>query len=366
MLGKLRFLQALFLSKKTSKKIVVIESDDWGSERIPNKEVRQKLSKLGVDMETNPHAIYDTLERVDDLSALGKILDDIQKEYQKKVVITTNFIMSNPDFEKIRSYNFCSYYKESILDTYLKRDGDNRVIDKINELIRKGYFRPQFHGREHINAQLWLDELKTENSTFLGAFNLKCYAIDSQSSKSHRKNLMAALEYESESQKDFILEGLKEGYRSFETIFGYKSSTFIAPRYVWNENIEATLIELGISHLQTAMFQKYPSSTGYKNIFHYTGQHSKTSSLKYLVRNNYFEPAYGTINWVKNSLKKVALAFRFQTPAIICMHRVNFVGGLNEYARDNNLKQLKCLLESIIKKYPNVKFISSDELSKII
>lgn len=46
MIGKFQFLRSLVLSKKVNKKIIVIESDDWGSERIPNSEVREELATL--------------------------------------------------------------------------------------------------------------------------------------------------------------------------------------------------------------------------------------------------------------------------------------------------------------------------------
>jgi hypothetical protein len=52
MIGKFQFLRSLVLSKKVNKKIIVIESDDWGSERIPNSEVREELATLGIDMES--------------------------------------------------------------------------------------------------------------------------------------------------------------------------------------------------------------------------------------------------------------------------------------------------------------------------
>ncbi|HMN33739.1 MAG TPA: hypothetical protein PKA54_10230, partial [Chitinophagaceae bacterium] len=60
MIDKLQFLRSLILSKKTNRKILVIESDDWGSERIPNKVSRELLQKKGIDMISNPHSLYDT------------------------------------------------------------------------------------------------------------------------------------------------------------------------------------------------------------------------------------------------------------------------------------------------------------------
>ena len=366
MIDKLQFLRSLILSKKTNRKILVIESDDWGSERIPNKVSRELLQKKGIDMISNPHSLYDTLERLEDLVALEMVLNGVEKNYQKKVKITANFITTNPDFENIKKSKFENYFFEPFDKTYFRRDGHHKVLDKIHQLCKANYLRPQFHGREHINVNLWLDELKNGNHNFLDAFNLNTYAIDIKNNKYPWKNLMAALVYEDQKKKDFVINSIQEGHQIFKNIFGYTSKTFIAPKYVWNPELEYTFEKCGFTHVQTIFYQQNFDGKEVKTIFHYTGQKSKYSNIKYLTRNVFFEPAYGGLDWVKKSLEKVNLAFKFRAPAIISMHRINFVGGLDDKLRDYNLKQFKILLEEIIYRYPNVEFLSSDELAEII
>ncbi|MDN4166616.1 hypothetical protein QWY31_13990 [Cytophagales bacterium LB-30] len=364
--SKLSYLYSLFIGSKTSRKIIVIESDDWGSERIPNVNVKDCLKEKGIDMYSNPHSKYDTLERLDDLLVLGELLKGIENQFEKKVKITTNFISANPDFGKIKANHFKSFYYESFNITYRNRDGNTRVLEEINGLINRGYIKPQYHGREHINAILWLKELENGNSAFLEAFNLNTYAIDASNGKSSRKNLMAALEYEDLVHMKFILNSIESGHEIFKSIFGFPSKTFIAPRYVWNPDLEYTFAKCGFTHLQTALFQQSPNQKDYTSIFHYTGQKSRNANIYYMARNVYFEPAYGKIDWVNNALQKIDLAFKFKTPAIISMHRINFVGGLDSKARDFHLEQFLILLKSIILKYPEVEFMTSDELAEIL
>ena len=366
MKGKIQFLRSLILSKKTNRKIIVIESDDWGSERIPNGSARSILLSKGVDMDTNPHAKYDTLERIEDLVVLERLLKDIEKITHKKVKITTNFITANPHFEKIKESNFESYFYEIFVQTYQRRDKNTKVLDYILKLKETGYIKPQFHGREHINALLWLNELKKGNPDFIAAFELNTYAIDANNGNKTRNNLMSALEFENTEQKQFVIASIIEGHQIFKNIFNYPSKTFIAPRYVWSPSIEKTFERCGFSHVQTSLFQKNPTQKGYQSIFHYTGQKSYNANLRYLTRNVFFEPAYGGEAWVTNALSKVNLAFRFKTPAIISMHRINFVGGLDSVARDRHLDQFKKLIELIINKHPEVEFLSSDELAEIV
>lgn len=366
-IGKLKFLQALAQGYKTARKIVIIESDDWGSERIPNNAVQSKLEALGVNMNKNPHSKFDTLERMEDLEHLEILLNEIENEYGKKTKITANFITANPDYAKIENSNFQEYSYQPFTETYKQRDGNDHVLGKIKSLINQGYLRPQFHGREHINAMLWLQELQNNNQHFINAFHLGCYGIDAPSAQGHRKNLMAAFEYENEKEKEFVATSIKEGMHLFEEAFGYPSTSIIAPRYVWNSALEKEFKAVGVKHIQTSFYQQEPIKKGYKNTYHYTGQVNKNSGLNYIVRNAYFEPAYqGTTDWVQATLSKVKLAFTFHTPAIISMHRINFVGGLDASARELNLSQFKTLLTAIIKQYPDVEFLSSDELGHLI
>jgi hypothetical protein len=48
------------------------------------------------------------------------------------------------------------------------------------------------------------------------------------------------------------------------------------------------------------------------------------------------------------------------------MHRVNFIGSINQNNRERNLKLFKELLDKIDKLWPNVEFLSSKDLAEII
>jgi hypothetical protein len=367
MLGKFYYLSSLFLSTKSKKKVVVIESDDWGSERIPSVKVRNKLASRGIDVNSNPHSRFDTLERLEDLELFYNELDIIERQFGKKVKITTNFIVGNPDFEKIREQNYQHYFFEDFTKTYEKRDGNVNVWLMVKKLIHKGYFVPQFHGREHINVMYWLNELKDRNKAFLNAFDFNCYGIDAPSAGLKKNNLMAAFEYGSSSHKMFIQESICEGLEIFESKFLNKSSTLVVPRHIWDSDLEETMITNGVSAIQTSMFQLTPEVGKYKKHFRYTGMQNHKTSIKYLVRNAFFEPSYNEKkDWVNQTFQKVKLAFLMHVPVIIGTHRLNFVGGIDPYIRDKNLIKFSELLKLIINAYPEVEFLSSNELNNII
>ena len=53
-------------------------------------------------------------------------------------------------------------------------------------------------------------------------------------------------------------------------------------------------------------------------------------------------------------------------PAIISTHRVNFIGSIFQKNADENLKKFDYLLKTILKKWPDVEFMTSGELTQIL
>ena len=63
---------------QTKRKIVIIESDDWGSIRMPSKEAFKRLQKAGIPVEKCPMNSYDSLASEEDLSALFQVLQTVK------------------------------------------------------------------------------------------------------------------------------------------------------------------------------------------------------------------------------------------------------------------------------------------------
>ena len=87
----------------------------------------------------------------------------------------------------------------------------------------------------------------------------------------------------------------------------------------------------------------------------------------YIVRNAFFEPYKGgAVDYVGECLNRINIAFQCHKPAIISSHRVNFIGTLDESHRDKNLGLLKELLKKLIQQWPDVEFLTSDQLGDLI
>ena len=118
---------------RTNKKIVVIESDDWGSIRTSNREAYDTLLQDGYDMSKSPYTL-DALESNEDLTELYSVLNSVTDSQGNPACFTANMIMANPDFIAIEKNNFSKYVYETVDKTLDKYEGR----DKVRELWKQG------------------------------------------------------------------------------------------------------------------------------------------------------------------------------------------------------------------------------------
>ena len=53
-------------------------------------------------------------------------------------------------------------------------------------------------------------------------------------------------------------------------------------------------------------------------------------------------------------------------PAMVSTHRVNFAGAIESTHRDESLRMLNELIHEIVKRWPDVEFVSGAEMDKIL
>ncbi|NWJ51751.1 MAG: polysaccharide (de)acetylase [Bacteroidetes bacterium] len=356
-------LPGLFIKKK----IVVIESDDWGSVRMPSKAVFDILQKKSIDLTSGDSLRYnlnDTLASSDDLSSLFETLTSFKDSNGNSAIFTPISLVTNPDFEKIKANNFQEYYYEPFTETLNRYPGCENSFSLWKEGIRNKLFVPQFHGREHLNVKVWINALQKNDSDTHLAFDYRCWGFNNK----HPNNItyQAAFDLDKPADLEDHKEIITGGLKLFNEIFGYKASYFVPPNGPFNETLEKTAAESGIKYLSTSKIHHEPHGNGkYRKKFHYLGQKNKFDQL-YITRNCFFEPNQEGKNWVDSCLADIQIAFRWQKPAVISSHRVNYIGSLNPKNRENGLYYLKLLLQTILKKWPTVEFMTSDQLGELI
>ena len=342
--------------------IVIFESDDWGSIRVPSKEALRDYCAVHPEFHPNPYQTYDGLERYEDYDALKSVLTKHVDDRGHYARFTLNFVMANPVFNDSLLINR-SFQFESIADTYKRYFGERKtflsgLLDEVNNA--DCVFRPQLHGREHLNATVWMKKT-IESRALLDAYLLKMIGVNpgkySDMDVLNSSNTLI--------NRD---EYIRDAVQMFRALFGFSPQSFIAPCYVIDRSCESVLANEGVTVLQGARFMnkprrdgslaKIPWFMGWKNPFGQTC----------LVRNCYFEPTKSmfvgkTIDMcVDDSFAEIASALDSKRPAIVCSHRMNYTSIISCENRDSSLIALDKLLTKIEAAYPSVEYMSSDEL----
>ena len=154
----------------TRRHIVVIESDDWGSIRMPSKETFAHCLRHGYRVDQNVFTRFDSLASEDDLENLFELLISFKDGMGNHPVISANCLVANPDFDKIRNCGFKEYHYELISDTFSKYPNHGNNLALWKEGMEKNIFRLQSHGREHLNVSRFLKDLRQNNPDAIFAF----------------------------------------------------------------------------------------------------------------------------------------------------------------------------------------------------
>lgn len=358
----LRSLRQNFHGWRTKRKVVIIESDDWGAIRMPSAKVALEFKNLGYNIEKCPYNQFDCLESNSDLIGIIDVLSKFKDHNYNSPILTANTIVANPDFRKISDSQFNTYFFKSFFDTYKEYPNTDGIEVIWKQAIDASLIRPQLHGREHLNVLRWMKDLINKDSEARVMFHREFYGLSTTISKEKRRSYLAA--FELDNSEDILLhrEIIKNASELFENLFGFKSISFIAPNYTWNSDHENVLNDVGIKFIQGGNMHRFSKVSVNETKYHNLGSKS-IFNQRYLTRNCFFEPSTAiNKDWIDSCLKEVSTAFIWNKPAIISSHRLNYIGSLHVKNRDKNLLLLKQLIEKIINKFPDVEFLSSDKL----
>jgi len=353
---------------RTNRHLVVIESDDWGSVRMPSRDVYEEFLRRGIRVDNDAYCRYDSLATSTDLERLFEVLQSVRDKNGNPAVITANTLSANPEFEKIEASGFQEYYFEPFIDTLKHSAVHANAFDVWQQGMRAGVLHPQSHGREHLNVKKWLKALRNGHPSTVVAFKLGTWglthAVDASIDSYYMGAFDSGLEEDLAEQEIIITEGLQ----LFKEIFGFNSRSFIPTTYTWSPRIEPVLIRNGVKYIQSTVFQKIPIDD--KRIVMrrrcFQGTTSK-AGLVHLMRNCFFEPSTNPgHDCVAECLNRVENAFKWKKAANICAHRVNFIGSIDPSNTDRNLPAFKLLLKEIVRRWPDAEFVTSDQLGDII
>jgi hypothetical protein len=350
------------------KKIVVLEADDYGGIRMPSLEAMKQMKSAGVSITESRYNLLDTLEDKEDLAALFETLQSVKGGDAGSAVMSPFVNVANPDFEKIKASGYTEYFYEPFPATMQKYGHDDDIMSYWKQGIESGIFTPEFHGREHISVQPWLQKLQEGDPHLQFAAGYGFVAVANvKGLPAYAQEFRPEFYFDKDRQKAFLHNSITEGVKLFEYLFGYTPAAFVPSNSVFHPDFEATVFQTGIPFLGVSHKNPTPAPNGELAFTNYTfRQKIKKGQLNYYIRNCAFEPSDAGYSSIDNTLKQVAAAFRWNKPAIISTHRVNFVGGLQKQNRDKGLKELQKLLQAIVRRWPDAEFKSTANMLKAL
>jgi len=352
--------------KTTNRKLVVFESDDWGSNRIASKEALYSLKKIGVLNDNSSHYDkYDTIARTKDLEILFETLTCVKDCNGNNAVFTTFLNPVNPDFERIKQDNYQNYYYETFFET-LNRTGEREQVETLwMQGLSSNIFSLAYHSREHLCFPLWMDFLKKGEPVLRQAMDHNFYSVPLEGLPHWASSFRPPLFFTNKDQKEQIKKSLIEGIHIIKKMFGTFPYVFCPGNGISHIDFDKVLSHEGVIAIVTNRFRKEPDGKGKVRHRYMTNSWKNEFGQMYYYRNSCFEPTYSK-NSVNFCLDQIKNAFRWHKPAIICSHRVNYIGFLDPSNRDKGLKELRTLLQQIVKRWPDVEFISSNDYAKIL
>lgn len=345
--------------------IMVIESDDWGSTRVPSTDVLEAFQQKYPHYELNHYQANDTLDSAKDLISLAELLRCFENDAGGAPLITLNYAMANPLFDDDNHLLGLPFIYEPVWDTYWREQGKGTSsLDLMRSGAYSDVFKPQLHGREHLNVTAWRKGI-AQSEALEWAYRQRMTGLD--------MGVYNGLDALNEDNSDIsFTEYLVDAYRLFNECFGFAPKSFIPPCYTISKREERTLASLGVRVLQSGMkVNRSIPKRRFIGIPTPMGSKAAEGQIR-LVRNVQFEPSrelYGGAcidAVVQQAFREIKRVIDGQQPAIVCSHRVNYVGGISEKNREQSLECLNQLLTAVLRQYPNIQFLSSDELGSLI
>ena len=350
------------LGWRTKRKLVAFAVDDYGNVRLHSRQSRDHMCKLGLKPK-NRFDVFDSLETEEDLSILYDTLSSFRDCTGRHPIFTALTVVCNIDFEKQLKVD---KYTSELLPYTFGKLGRQRTWELWKEGVTSRLIFPQFHGREHLSVKLLEANLAAnENSTRIALENHSYSRINGDILPDIRYT--AAFDMSSIDDLKGLKQVLSQGLSYFEKIFGFRSQSFNAPGGKESSHLYETLREGKVKFIESPHIKLDPLGGGrFTRSFNYLGKKNQLDQT-YLVRNCLFEPtADGSIDWVSYCIRQINAAFRWNMPAIISSHRVNFCGHIDPKNRRAGINALKQLLDKIVTNWPDVEFVTTVDIGELI
>ena len=345
--------------------------DDFGSIRVKDRQAYENLKAAGLAMDGDRYARWDSLASTRDLHRIFDVLTSVKDSQGHHACMTPFANVANPDFEKIRESGFRQYFREPFTET-LKRYGPayEGAYEMWKQGISENIFHPEYHGTEHINVKRFMERLQSGHRSTMLAFDNESVCVPRFEDEEKKNHDSTVFYIEKAEENEALKEDIRVGLKMFEDLLGYRSTQFTPGAGIYSPALHQTLKDEGIEYINVQRYMPYPMGEGrFVKRFLYNGKVNECGQ-KYVVRNCVFEPIPDNCSFNEGAagicLKNIEAAFKMHAPAIVSTHRANFLGERDTVHQDFALAQLQQLLREIVKRWPDVEFMSGEEMCKTV
>ena len=311
--------------------VLVFESDDWG----PGKE--EQARQLGYLIET---------------------LQAYQDAWGRHPVMTLGIVLGVPNTEKNKASGLSAFHRLTLAEPRFQA-----IRTAMQRGVEAGVFSLQLHGLEHywpaalltvaardMAVKEWLTGEPLPDTERLPAA-LQSRWIDGSQLPSRP---LDEREVEQAAREEVAL---------FANIFGFTPAVLVPPTFVWPTAVERGWVAAGGRTVVTPG-QRYEARDAANKLIPggppiHNGDRSPAGML-YVVRNDYFEPAYG--HKAEHALEALLHNNRAARPTLLETHRCNFTR--DPALAEASLRELRRLLDEVLRRCPDVAFLSTEAIAQ--
>ena len=342
----------------TSRKALVMESDDWGiCSWCPDRQTFAEVRQLDVVQEYFGRLsgwVAGGLETPDDMERLFQFLEGYHGRDGRPVVFTPCYAVANPDYEKIIESDLAEYHDIFLDEGVPGRWQHADILGKAREGMTRGVWMPEFHTRlHHAQPHKWLQAVRDGSPQAAKLFEYQMFQCEERRP-----------EYEDmtpEQQAEWIVPAI----RRMEKLFGRASRCGVnsdagpETEAVWAaQGLRVRMCRGNVPNARTADPPQQPVM----------GTYRADIDMTYLSRNCYLEPlGSGDLNHTNGAIPAAQAAlnnWQHGLPTVCSSHRKNFLSFIEEET-ENGYDQAAWFFDKLTSEHPDIYFLTSWELAQM-
>jgi hypothetical protein len=311
--------------------VLVIESDDWGA---------GPGNQSGV------------------LEEIRRLLAGFSDRDGRPPVMTLGIVLATADGKHFTQNG--NYRRESIAEPAY-----GPLLEVIDKGVEAGVFSVQLHGLEHFWPAALIRASEDDEAVEAWLKKAPLAATEELPSPLQSRWVDASVLPARPLATTAVAEAALEEVEVFRSVFAVAPKVVVPPTFVWTGEVERAWAAAGVGAIvtpgrqyQTRDEEGRPAGAGDPI---YNGQIGERG-LIYLVRDIYFEPSLG--HTARRALSALEAKVQLCRPALFETHRFNFLGRVEE--KNQALAELESLLQMALSNYPEMAFITSEELARIL